>query len=304
MITAEGIIGKLVSFIINKAISKLVDLPFDKRRKACRSLTKLHYSLQALDDVTEDFRRTLDDFQESGDAYAIGNALDNHAYGVGLATNMFLDLGHELAAIIWSMRSPGSSSSRFDRVSITPEIPLFDRSPQMSVEFTGPGGTFHWRPYHFVKMLDLAHAQGWREPEILPPTDWAHALSLAAALEAALPDIPDINTIPLEHVVVYRPESHGGRRDMRQIGHTMEIEDVEHDPQSEGILDFVEVRWPSREVFIGVPVRWYGEEIWALDPNLVDLTSYQVFSGENKAEIVEFIAFLRRLEHREMDETP
>jgi hypothetical protein len=127
---------------------------------------------------------------------------------------------------------------------------------------------------------------------------------LAAALEAALPDVPDINTIPLEHVVVYRPESHGGRRDMRQIGHTMEIEDVEHDPQSEGILDFVEVRWPSGEVFIGVPVRWVGEEIWALDPNLVDLTSYQVFSGENKAEIVEVIAFLRRLEHREMDETP
>jgi hypothetical protein len=84
----------------------------------------------------------------------------------------------------------------------------------------------------------------------------------------------------------------------------MEIEDVEHDPQSEGILDFGEVRRPSGEVFIGVPVRWVGEEIWALDPNLVDLTSYQVFSGENKAEIVEFIAFLRRLEHREMDETP
>ena len=120
----------------------------------------------------------------------------------------------------------------------------------MSVEFTGPGGTFHWRPYHFVKMLDLARAQGRREPEILPPpTDWAYALSLAAALEAALPDIPDINTIPLEHVVVYRPGSHVGRRDMRQIGHTMEIENVEHDPQSEGSLDFVEVRWPSGEVF-------------------------------------------------------
>src|SRR6266550_6670564 len=39
----------------------------------------------------------------------------------------------------------------------------------MSGEFTGPGGTFHWRPYHFAKMLDLARAQGRREPEILPP---------------------------------------------------------------------------------------------------------------------------------------
>jgi hypothetical protein len=112
MITVESIIGKLVSFILNKAISKLVDLPFDKRRKACRSLTKLHYSIQALDDVTEDFRRTLDDFQESGDAHAIGNALDNHAYAVGLATNMFLDLGHELAAIISSLQWREQSRDR------------------------------------------------------------------------------------------------------------------------------------------------------------------------------------------------
>jgi hypothetical protein len=86
-------------------------------------------------------------------------------------------------------------------------------------------------------------------PRSCPPTDWAYALSLAAALEAALPDIPEINTIPLEPVVVYRPESNVGRRDMRQIGNTIEIEDVEHDPQSEGILDLGEGRWPSGEVF-------------------------------------------------------
>lgn len=48
----------------------------------------------------------------------------------------------------------------------------------MSGEFTGPGGMFHWRPYHFVKMLDLARAQGGREPEILPP----HGLGVCIVL--------------------------------------------------------------------------------------------------------------------------
>jgi len=57
-------------------------------------------------------------------------------------------------------------------------------------------------------------------------------LALAEALEAALPDIPDINTLPIENVVVWRPGSDTGVRYMRQIGHTMEIEDVELDPQS------------------------------------------------------------------------
>jgi hypothetical protein len=96
MLTAEGVIGKVVSFIVDKTMGKLMALPFDKRRKACRSLTKLYYCIQCLDDVTEDFLRTLDDFQQRGDASAVVNALNNHSYDVELATNMFIDLGHEL----------------------------------------------------------------------------------------------------------------------------------------------------------------------------------------------------------------
>ncbi len=96
MLTAESVIGKVVSFIVDKTLGKLVALPFDKRRKACRSLTKLYYSVQALDDVTENFLQTLDDFHKSGNANAVVNALNNHAHEVELATNMFVDLGHEL----------------------------------------------------------------------------------------------------------------------------------------------------------------------------------------------------------------
>lgn len=96
MLTAESVVGKVVTFVVEKTIGKIIALPFDKRRKACRSLTKLYYCIQCLDDVTENFLRTIDGFQKSGNAFAVVNALNNHAHEVELATNMFVDLGHEL----------------------------------------------------------------------------------------------------------------------------------------------------------------------------------------------------------------
>ncbi len=96
MITAESIIGKLVLLIVNKTIGKLLDIPFDKKRKACRSLTKLYFCLQTLDEVTESFFETLEDFSKEGDARAVVNALNNHSYEIEFATNMFIDLSFEL----------------------------------------------------------------------------------------------------------------------------------------------------------------------------------------------------------------
>jgi hypothetical protein len=96
MLTAESIVGKVVSFIAGKTIGKLVGLPFDKRRKACRSLTKLYYCDQALDDVTQNFIQALDSFHEYSNAFAVVNALNTNAKKVELATNMFVDLGYEL----------------------------------------------------------------------------------------------------------------------------------------------------------------------------------------------------------------
>lgn len=96
MITVEGIIGKIVTLIVSKTVGKLVDLPFDKRKKACRSLTKLYYCVQTLDDVTEEFYQTLEDFDDCGDAKAMVNALNNNGYKVEQASNMFIELGQEL----------------------------------------------------------------------------------------------------------------------------------------------------------------------------------------------------------------
>ncbi len=96
MITAEGIVGKVVAFIVNKTVGKLINLPFDKRRKACRALTKLYYCVQTLDDATEEFYRTLIDFEASGDAEAMVHALNNNKYKIEQASNMFIELGEEL----------------------------------------------------------------------------------------------------------------------------------------------------------------------------------------------------------------
>lgn len=100
MLTAEGLIGKVVEFIVGKSLSKVGQLSPNDRRKACRSLTKLYYSVQALEDVTESIVRTASDFRgtETGEAYAVMNALNSHMHEVALASNMFIDLGHELHA--------------------------------------------------------------------------------------------------------------------------------------------------------------------------------------------------------------
>lgn len=96
MITAESIVAKIVAFIVQKTIGKLASLPFDKRKKAARALTKLYYCVQSLDDITESVLYSFGSFRKSGNASALVNALNTHSRDVELATNMFIDLSQEL----------------------------------------------------------------------------------------------------------------------------------------------------------------------------------------------------------------
>ncbi len=100
MLTAETVIGTVVTFVVKKVATRIVSLTSDKRKKASRSLTKLYYCVQALDDVTESIFHTASSFRstKTGEAYAVMNALNNHMHEVALASNMFIDLGHELHA--------------------------------------------------------------------------------------------------------------------------------------------------------------------------------------------------------------
>ena len=88
----------------------------------------------------------------------------------------------------------------------------------MGMDLQGPGGSFSWNIFQWGKLLDLAERYGWTPAGTLapdpdpvfddpgsPPAPWdggyfwndfqrvadADAANLAAAIERALPDIPD-----------------------------------------------------------------------------------------------------------------
>jgi len=96
MITSTGILSKLISFIVEKSASRLIALPFDKRKKACRTLTKLYYSIQCLDEATQSLLDTFQGFQKRGAACALQTCLFNHQRDIELASNMFMELSEEL----------------------------------------------------------------------------------------------------------------------------------------------------------------------------------------------------------------
>jgi hypothetical protein len=98
MITGESIVAKVVTFIVEKSVGKLASLGSDKKRKACRALTKLYYCMQALDDATDQVLRTFTSFRHLGDGpgKALVHAFNNNSHIIEQATNMFIDLSWEL----------------------------------------------------------------------------------------------------------------------------------------------------------------------------------------------------------------
>jgi hypothetical protein len=98
MITAGTIVGKIAELIVTKSVTRIGSLALGKRRKACRSLTKLYYCVSALDEAADEIIHTFEGFRSGGVAYALVNALNNHMHEVAYATDMFVDLGYELEA--------------------------------------------------------------------------------------------------------------------------------------------------------------------------------------------------------------
>lgn len=91
-------VGKVASFIAGKAVTHVGSLALDKRRKACRALTKLYFSVSALDEAGAEILASFESFRSSGTAFSLVNALTKHMHDVAHATNMFIDLGYELEA--------------------------------------------------------------------------------------------------------------------------------------------------------------------------------------------------------------
>jgi hypothetical protein len=98
VISASTIVAKVVSFVVAKAATRVGALSVDKRRKACRALTKLYYCVSALDDALQEILEAFDDLGAQQPADSLIHALNNHQNDVAQATNMFVNLSYELEA--------------------------------------------------------------------------------------------------------------------------------------------------------------------------------------------------------------
>jgi hypothetical protein len=98
MLTGEGFIAKTILAIVTKAGEKLLGIPFDKKKKACRVLTKLYYSTVSLDEATDRFLEEFDHFPIPGKANALITIFGWNAHKVSEASSLFLELSHELHA--------------------------------------------------------------------------------------------------------------------------------------------------------------------------------------------------------------
>ncbi|ARU31423.1 hypothetical protein CAP31_06845 [Sulfuriferula sp. AH1] len=97
MLTGEGLIGKTITAIVVKAASKLLALPFDKRRSIAQALTKLYFATVQLDEVTDQFLEIFDRFSKGVDtSEALHIAIKSKAQAIDAASYTFAELSDEL----------------------------------------------------------------------------------------------------------------------------------------------------------------------------------------------------------------
>jgi hypothetical protein len=63
---------------------------------------------------------------------------------------------------------------------------------------------------------------------------------------------------------------------------------------TDGLNDFIEIEDEQGNLYICIPVYWEEGQVWLADAADNDLTPHEVFSGANKQELREFIAFCRQ----------
>ena len=96
MLTASDIVAKVSVFIVKRATGKLISLPFDKRKKACRCLTKLYFCVQSLDEITDLILGNFDGISSPESVTDLIYTLHSNSYAIERCTNMFIDLSYEL----------------------------------------------------------------------------------------------------------------------------------------------------------------------------------------------------------------
>lgn len=97
MLTGAGLIAKTITAIVVNAATKLLSLPFDKRRSVARALTKLYFATVQLDEVTDQFLEIFYRFSAGTNASeALHIAIKSNAKSIDAASNTVAELSDEL----------------------------------------------------------------------------------------------------------------------------------------------------------------------------------------------------------------
>lgn len=97
MLTGAGLIAKAITAIVVNAATKLLSLPFDKRRGVAQALTKLYFATVQLDEVTDQFLEIFYRFSEGTNASeALHIAIKSKAKSIDAASNTVAELSDEL----------------------------------------------------------------------------------------------------------------------------------------------------------------------------------------------------------------
>src|SRR5215510_1671494 len=60
MLTWQGLIGKMVDFMVGKLAGKKLDLFLDEKKKACKVFVKLYFAMEQLEEITSELLANLE----------------------------------------------------------------------------------------------------------------------------------------------------------------------------------------------------------------------------------------------------
>lgn len=97
MLTGEGLIGKVITTIVVKIASKLLALPFDKRRDVSLTLTKLYFATARLEEVSEKFLDIFDRFSKgANESEALLTAIKSQSQAIDAASETLAALSDDV----------------------------------------------------------------------------------------------------------------------------------------------------------------------------------------------------------------
>jgi hypothetical protein len=96
MFTGAAIIGKLVELIASKLLGRAIDLTRDERRRVCRGMTALYFSVERLEELVEEVIRGIERSLETSDPNSAVGTVLRVSPSLDALSQRFYDEGEEL----------------------------------------------------------------------------------------------------------------------------------------------------------------------------------------------------------------